>query len=727
MFAAPLLALIGFLAMAIPVAIHLLFKRRRKPVAWGAMRLLVRAIDQNRRRSRIQNVFLLLIRCLVLLLVGLALARPFTSSGGLLGSESRITVLVIDDGIISGLRDQEGEPELDKTIGSALFLIDQMQVGDQVSIISAGKPVRDLTQGPTMDLQKARRILEEMTPGTGSTMLESAIRMASDSLRDHDPSTTASIVLLGQWRKGSLSELSGPIGSNPFDWLDGTERSVELVASPPTTDPDTITVVESISVRRPVTNTFDDRPDVRSTISLLRLGNELDSINTTIRMSGDGIEETLPKPISIPRGSNRAMVDITSRLDPTLSALDGTSSIVVSIDDPSLPIMSSKALTIDTSSRIRVGIIDRENFPGNNVLNDIPSSEWIERALSPEDEGQIQVDYIDPTSINDRSLSRFDALVVTRPDLLQADDWITLRRARDSGLVVLVLPPVEARVHSWMDRFTRSFDIDLEHDLGVSMPETPLGLADRQPGGSLLSALDSDLDDLANPVEVVRFIKVDPGDSDALVPLASEDGDPMLLVWEPTVDSRGVLLLMTVPPHMSWTSLPVKPLMVPLFQELIRQGRSFSSDSLQVATGFSGTIPIDRSHQLRHASGYSLEMDESGSPVSPLTRTGTWDVLDASGARLSTLVVNPELLGSDPSLVSNQGFREQLESHGSWVVSETDEIIVSTLDSTNGSRISIILLITALLLLLLETILNRSLFRDQVPMRDPAELGAGPS
>ena len=129
MFATPWLALAGIIAMAIPIVIHLLFRRRRKPVTWGAMRLLIEAINRNRRRSRIQNILLLVARCLVLLLVGFALARPFLSGSGLLGGDSRILVLIIDDGIISGLDDGNGRTELDLTIESATEMIDQLKVG----------------------------------------------------------------------------------------------------------------------------------------------------------------------------------------------------------------------------------------------------------------------------------------------------------------------------------------------------------------------------------------------------------------------------------------------------------------------------------------------------------------------------------------------------------------------------------------------------------------------
>ncbi|MAJ47617.1 MAG: hypothetical protein CBC35_10190 [Planctomycetes bacterium TMED75] len=717
MFATPWLALAGILAMAIPIVIHLLFRRRRKPVNWGAMRLLIEAINRNRRRSRIQNILLLVTRCLVLLLVGSALARPFFSGSGLLGGDSRTAILIIDDGLISGLDDGNGRTELDLTIESAIELIGQLEVGDRVSIISSSTPARELTDGPTLDFQRATNILKSLTPGSGATDVSSSIQIASTIIEEMDSNASQSVLLLGQWRKGSLSTLATSVAVNPFQMIQESNQSIDLLISPPTTKPTTVTALESISIRRPVDSTFDERPEIRSTISLVRLGNDLDSINSTIRVSGDGVEETLPKPIKMQQGSTRSVVEMPGRLDPTGSALDGTSSITVTVDDPSLPLVSRRSLSVNTSPRIRVGIIDRENFYGNNALNEVPSSEWIKRSLEPEDDGQIQVDFLDPASISERSLSRLDMLIITRPDLLPEVGWNLLHQIRRSGTAILVVPPEEAQVHSWMDLFTKTFEIDSKFELGVVIPDQPLAMSDQQPGGSLLSAIDSDLDDLSGPIEIRRLIRVDAEESDARIPLVSEAGDPILLVWEPVTSTEGVLALFTVPPQMKWTSLPVKPLMVPLFQEIVRQGTASSQSALNFVPGDTVSIPVIGSRQIRHSSGYTIELDASGRPEIPLTQTGTWDVLDSSGGRISTMVVNVDLAASDPSLISTQQLTERIEPYGAWTVLESSEMRESITQSTTGSRVSLILLAIGFSILVLETILNRALFRERLSIR----------
>ncbi len=71
---------LGALAVSVPIIIHLLNKRRFKIVDWAAMDFLVDADKKNRRRVKLENLILLLLRCLAMLLIGLMLARPFLPS-----------------------------------------------------------------------------------------------------------------------------------------------------------------------------------------------------------------------------------------------------------------------------------------------------------------------------------------------------------------------------------------------------------------------------------------------------------------------------------------------------------------------------------------------------------------------------------------------------------------------------------------------------------------------
>src|SRR3954469_15881143 len=100
-FVTPAFFITGLLLVSIPILIHFLNRRRFKLVTWAAMEYLLQAMRKNRRRIKFEQIMLLSTRCLILALLGLALARPLgcadSSLASLVGSKSGLHVFVIDN------------------------------------------------------------------------------------------------------------------------------------------------------------------------------------------------------------------------------------------------------------------------------------------------------------------------------------------------------------------------------------------------------------------------------------------------------------------------------------------------------------------------------------------------------------------------------------------------------------------------------------------------------
>src|SRR5476651_561665 len=65
---------VGVGAIAIPVIIHLINRKRFKIVPWAAMKFLLAAQKQTRKRMRIEQLLLLFVRMLILAMVLFAMA-----------------------------------------------------------------------------------------------------------------------------------------------------------------------------------------------------------------------------------------------------------------------------------------------------------------------------------------------------------------------------------------------------------------------------------------------------------------------------------------------------------------------------------------------------------------------------------------------------------------------------------------------------------------------------
>src|SRR5271155_3018498 len=104
-FLNPLL-LFGMAAIAAPIIIHMFMNRRIKQVVWAATRFLKTSIQKNRKRMNLEDIILLLVRCLLLILLALAMARPIFKSAATpvvpVGRTSETAVIAIDNSYSMG-------------------------------------------------------------------------------------------------------------------------------------------------------------------------------------------------------------------------------------------------------------------------------------------------------------------------------------------------------------------------------------------------------------------------------------------------------------------------------------------------------------------------------------------------------------------------------------------------------------------------------------------------
>src|SRR5579864_5432741 len=107
--------LFGLAAVAVPVLIHLLHRRRREIVLWGAMQFLP-TVAATRRRRFWDEVPLMLLRMLLIAAVVLALAGPYSASAlfaPLSERPARDAVIVFDGSFSMGRRDVNGKTAWD--------------------------------------------------------------------------------------------------------------------------------------------------------------------------------------------------------------------------------------------------------------------------------------------------------------------------------------------------------------------------------------------------------------------------------------------------------------------------------------------------------------------------------------------------------------------------------------------------------------------------------------
>jgi hypothetical protein len=134
--------LLGCLALAVPLIIHLLNRQRYRRRPWAAMEFLLAAYKKQRRRLRTENLLLLLLRCLIPVAVALAISRPVLRDAPGVASLSSTAhhVLLLDDTYSMG-REPEGAPspfQRMKTLAARLLDRIEKRSGHKVTVVTSG-------------------------------------------------------------------------------------------------------------------------------------------------------------------------------------------------------------------------------------------------------------------------------------------------------------------------------------------------------------------------------------------------------------------------------------------------------------------------------------------------------------------------------------------------------------------------------------------------------------
>src|SRR6476646_6128156 len=134
-----LVLLAGLAALAVPILIHLLKRRRHVVIDWGAMQFLPGS-HASRRRRLLEELLLLAVRLGIVALVVLALARPFSTSplfARLEDRPARDTILVLDGSYSMDARTGEAPTPWDEARAWAREHVEQLGRGERAAVLLA--------------------------------------------------------------------------------------------------------------------------------------------------------------------------------------------------------------------------------------------------------------------------------------------------------------------------------------------------------------------------------------------------------------------------------------------------------------------------------------------------------------------------------------------------------------------------------------------------------------
>jgi len=199
-FIHPGIAGIALLTGLIPVLVHLINRRRFVRVPWAAMSFLLAANRRSARRIRLEQSLLLLARVVLIVLLGLAVARPYVAASMLLpaGRGSRVhRVLLLDNSLSMSAEAPDGVTRFEEAKRCAEKLLSSFPPTDAVSIVTLAWPAEAVIAQGACDRRFVRERLAAVEPTQRGTDTAGALTAAVEILKTSDvPAGNRAVYLL---------------------------------------------------------------------------------------------------------------------------------------------------------------------------------------------------------------------------------------------------------------------------------------------------------------------------------------------------------------------------------------------------------------------------------------------------------------------------------------------------------------------------------------------------
>ena len=381
---------LGALALAIPVIIHLTNREKKEVVDFPSLMFLRRIPYRSVRRQRLRHLLLFALRCLALLLLILAFARPFFDSptaASALPLGPREVVFVLDHSYSMGY-----ENRLERAKDEIRGQIGALAPDERASFVVFSDRA-EISNQPTSDKDQLNAIVNSVTLSARTTRYGPALKLAK-KIVDESSLTRKEVVLLSDfqrlgwegdedvWFPADTSFTPIDVGSPTSDNLAVTGVILErnkIDQTNKSSDRERLVATARVTYKAP-----DGDPPLETNIKLELNGRSLQS--KKLRLTPNSSTTVSFDPLTLPSGVSRG----TIQLDADKLEIDnayhfvlwpGQSLNVLSLDgnrrrslyvDRALAIGDRPSFRLESKRMSQLGAADLE---GRHVvlLNDVAS------------------------------------------------------------------------------------------------------------------------------------------------------------------------------------------------------------------------------------------------------------------------------------------------------------------------------------------------------------------
>lgn len=572
-FVHPSLAAIAAALVVIPLIIHYLNRRRHRRVPWAAMMFLRAANQQSASRMTFERWLLLATRMLVLVLLGLAIARPYFPAGALraLSSSRSHRILVIDDSLSMRSEGDKGSTRFDRAKIAAENLLDSFPDGDVVSLVTLSSPAEVMVKNGSIDFRFLRDRISRMSVTQRDTDAVGALRLAQEILENSQAVPGNRFVYLisdfskSQWESPPGAPLAAAASAlkEIADSLTKPEVSLNLVCvNEPAPSNATLSKLEL------VTPVLGPGIPVRLAAEVINTGaSTLRGLSLKVRVtdkltSGDSLDvRDLVLPSLEPGATTTIEFSVTfaSPGVRVLEALVQNDAKSGSIGFDALLDDNSRFLSLEISPSRQVLLVDGR--PGATALSG--QAGFVTTALAPMTLGAgttlVTPRVISETDLSDEPLTDCDVVVLCNVARLAAEQWARLAQFVTSGGGLLVFGGDQSQIENYNRHAFTSARGVIPRKLGRAVAgdsESGVSLAVANPHHPIVADFASEPNSGLFSARFDQYLSlVDEQNGGGEVILAFSNGAPAMVMGSL---GKGKTALFASSPGMEWTNLPAK-------------------------------------------------------------------------------------------------------------------------------------------------------------------------
>jgi len=580
--------LVGLVAAAVPIVIHLLNRRKVKRVKFSSLEFLDEVNKQRMRRINLRRILILILRTLAILALVFAFARPTLRSGLLFAGSAPKNVVVCLDASFSMGAAMETGTAFDVAKKIAGDIVDEAGGSDAINVIAFAKHSDALLEQGTRNKGVVKTALERVALTGETTSIRGAIERALDLIEKSDV------------EGGEVYVVSDFRASEDSSFVDDAAIPENVrVYFIPVYDED----VDNVSI---------DRVGVPR--KLLRPG-EVVKVSVTATNHALRADASVPLEIVV-EGDRKAeqVIELAPSASQTVTfplslAEPGRYHGRVAKNRDRLPQDDDRFFLIEVSNTIPVTVVAgrrRATSPEARV----PSVFYVEKALNPRgtSEGEFDVRVIDERDVTASALPASGVVVWVDPQNLEPKRMVLLERhvRRGGGLLVFLGNADPAMLNDTAFRALVGIRGGAEKSA-----ESRAAFTSFEKAHPVFNLFTKDELELLSRAKVRAYVSARGVAPDSAIAYVG-GGDPA--VWE-CVRGRGRVLVFAAAPDLATGDVPLSPMFLPLVHTsvsyLASSGEAPGADEHLVASPIAFAVSqtgLDESQlSIRDPDGESLK------------------------------------------------------------------------------------------------------------------------